>query len=106
MPPMILFRRVGAFRCTGTKKRRATRTVDCGNWRWPWRYVMPYAAEGSTFPESRHHVSFSNLIYNQQQWAPDRNTAYAQLNLFQEQDAVIAALMREFEEVASWPFAA
>jgi hypothetical protein len=61
---------------------------------------------GLYLPESHHHVSFSNLIYNQQQWAPDRNTAYAQLNLFQEQDAVIAALMREFEEVASWPFAA
>jgi len=56
---------------------------------------------GLYLPESRHHVSFSNLIYNQQQWAPDRTTAYAQLNLFQEQDAVIAGLMREFEEVAS-----
>ena len=56
---------------------------------------------GLYLPESRHHVSFSNLIYNQQQWAPGRTTAYAQLNLFQEQDAVIAGLMREFEEVAS-----
>ena len=51
-------------------------------------------------PESRHHVSFSNLIYNQQQWVEDRSTAYAQLNLFEEQDAVIASLMRQFEEVA------
>lgn len=55
---------------------------------------------GLYIAESRHHVSFSNLIYNQQQWAEDRRTAYAQLNLFEEQDAVIAALMRQFDEVA------
>jgi hypothetical protein len=55
---------------------------------------------GLYIPESRHHVSFANLIYNQQQWAEDRTTAYAQLSLFEEQDAVIAALARQFEEVA------
>jgi hypothetical protein len=52
-------------------------------------------------PESRHHVSFSNLIYNQQRWTQDRTAVYAQLNLFEEQDAVIAGLTRQFEEVTS-----
>jgi TnpA family transposase len=51
-------------------------------------------------PESRHHVSFSNLVYNERQWSEDRTTAYAQLSLFEEQDAVIAGLMREFDEAA------
>jgi TnpA family transposase len=55
---------------------------------------------GIYIAESRHHVSFSNLIYNQQQWAEDRTTAYAQLNLFEEKDTVIAALTRQFDEVA------
>jgi len=54
---------------------------------------------GLYVPDSRHHVSFSNLIYDERQWAEDRPTAYAQLNLFQEQDAVIAALTQQFEEV-------
>jgi TnpA family transposase len=57
-------------------------------------------AGGLYLPESRHHVSFPNLIYSQQRWTEDRTAAYAQLNLFQEEDAVIAGLRREFEEVA------
>ena len=54
-------------------------------------------AGGLYIPESRQHVSFSNLIYNEQQWAADRTTAYSQLSLFEEQDTVIAALMRQFD---------
>lgn len=54
---------------------------------------------GLYIPESRHHVSFSNLIYDERQWAEDRASAYAQLSLFEEQDAVIAALTRQFNEV-------
>jgi TnpA family transposase len=55
---------------------------------------------GLYLPDSRHHVSFSNLIYDEQRWAKDRTTAYAQLSLFEEQDAVISALMSQFDEVA------
>jgi TnpA family transposase len=55
---------------------------------------------GLYIPQSRHHVSFSNLIYNEPQWAADRTSAYAQLSLFQEQDTVIGALKRQFDEVA------
>lgn len=37
------------------------------------------AGGGLYIPENRYHVSFSNLIYKEQQWAADRTTAYAQL---------------------------
>lgn len=52
-------------------------------------------------PESRHHVSFSNLIYEESQWARDRSAAYEQLSLFQEGDEVIGHLLKEFQEVAN-----
>jgi hypothetical protein len=51
-------------------------------------------------PESRHHVSFSNLIYNERSWEQDRKGAYEQLSLFQEGDQVVDHLLKEFEEVA------
>ena len=51
-------------------------------------------------PESRHHVSFSNLIYNEQLWERDRKGAYEQLSLFDEGDQVIASLSGEFEKIA------
>ena len=55
---------------------------------------------GLYLPGSRHHVSFSNLIYSERRWIQDRATAYTQLNLFQEQDEVIVGLKREFDKVA------
>jgi hypothetical protein len=96
------------WRVTLYRDKEKTGHADRRLWELALAMAMRDALRGGGLylPESHYHVSFSNLIYNQQQWAPDRNTAYAQLNLFQEQDAVIAALMRELEEVASWPFAA
>jgi hypothetical protein len=41
-------------------------------------------------PESRRHVSFWNLVYDESQWAQARHGAYEQLSLFHEADAVIA----------------
>ena len=52
-------------------------------------------------PESRHHVSFSNLIYDEQLWDRDRKGAYEQLSLFHEGDQVIASLTGEFEKIAT-----
>src|SRR5208282_4677236 len=51
-------------------------------------------------PESRHHVSFANLIYDDERWASERTGAYEQLSLFSEGDQVVAHLTREFEQVA------
>ncbi len=51
-------------------------------------------------PESRHHVSFANLIYHEQRWRQERTAAYEQLSLFQESDEVVAHLCREFDHTA------
>jgi TnpA family transposase len=51
-------------------------------------------------PESRRHVSFWNLVYDERQWAQERRGAYEQLSLFHEADAVVTKLSEEFELVA------
>ncbi|GEM_PF-6928226 len=51
-------------------------------------------------PESRHHVSFWNLVYDERQWAQKRRGAYEQLSLFHEADAVVTKLCEEFDLVA------
>jgi TnpA family transposase len=56
---------------------------------------------GLYLPESRHHVSFSNLVYNEQLWERDRKGAYEQLSLFQEGDQVIASLEAELEKTVT-----
>ena len=51
-------------------------------------------------PRSRHHVSFSHLIYSDDRWERERKGAYEQLALFGEGDQVVAHLTKEFEDVA------
>ena len=51
-------------------------------------------------PESRRHVSFSNLIYNDQQWSDERAQAYVELSLPCESDQVLGRLRQEFESAA------
>lgn len=51
-------------------------------------------------PESRRHVSFSNLIYEPTRWTQERDLAYTELNLPQRPDDFIAQLQQEFDEVA------
>jgi TnpA family transposase len=49
-------------------------------------------------PESRRHVSFWNLAYDEQRWLERRDQAYDELALPLEADHVIAQLNREFDE--------
>ena len=51
-------------------------------------------------PESRRHVSFWNLVYDERQWSQERRGAYEQLSLFSEADAVRTKLSQEFDLVA------
>ncbi len=51
-------------------------------------------------PESRRHVSFWNLVYDERQWAQERSGAYKQLSLFPEADTVRRKLFQEFDLVA------
>jgi TnpA family transposase len=55
---------------------------------------------GLYLPQSRHHVSFANLIYDERQWVAERASVYEQLSLFEEQDAVASALKQQFDEIA------
>src|SRR5712691_8514025 len=51
-------------------------------------------------PESRRHVSFSNLIYDPTRWTQERDLAYTELALPQEPDDFVARLQQEFDAVA------
>jgi TnpA family transposase len=51
-------------------------------------------------PESRRHVSFSNLIYDPTRWTHERDLAYTELQLPQEPDDFVARLQRAFDAVA------
>lgn len=51
-------------------------------------------------PESRRHVSFSNLVYDPTRWQHERDDAYTELQLPQEPDDFCTRLQREFDEVA------
>lgn len=50
--------------------------------------------------ESRQHVSFWNLVYNEHLWAEERPRAYAQLSLPMEADGVPLRLSKEFDDAA------
>jgi TnpA family transposase len=51
-------------------------------------------------PESRRHVSFSNLIYHPTRWTKERDLAYTEVELPQQADDFVAQLQQEFDEVA------
>ena len=46
-------------------------------------------------PESRRHVSFSNLIYDPTRWPKERDLAYTELALPQEPDDFVSRLQQE-----------
>ena len=41
------------------KRRKATRTVDCGNWRWPWRRELIHNL-GETLSEVIHNLGVAH----------------------------------------------
>jgi TnpA family transposase len=51
-------------------------------------------------PESRRHVSFTNLVYDPTRWSHERDLAYTELHLPQTPDDFVAHLQRAFHEVA------
>ena len=51
-------------------------------------------------PESRRHVSFWNLLYDDRRWDQERERAYVELTLPRAADQVLARLTQEFETVA------
>ena len=51
-------------------------------------------------PESRRHVSFWNLLYDDRRWDQERDRAYVELALPREVDQILGRLTQEFETVA------
>jgi hypothetical protein len=51
-------------------------------------------------PESRRHVSFSNLIYDPTRWTQERDVAYTELALPQEPDDFVSRLQQAFDALA------
>ncbi len=51
-------------------------------------------------PESRRHVSFSNLIYDPTRWKHERDLAYTELALPQQPDDFVTQLEHAFNEAA------
>jgi TnpA family transposase len=51
-------------------------------------------------PCSRHHVSFWNLVYDEQRWAAERERAYGALVLPTEAENVLGRVRQEYTEAA------
>jgi hypothetical protein len=67
---------------------------------YPFAGTTRRREDGLYLPQSRHHVSFANLVYDERQWVAERASVYEQLSLFEEQDAVASALKQQFNEIA------
>jgi TnpA family transposase len=52
-------------------------------------------------PASRHHVSFSNLIYDDTRWTQEREQAYLDLGVTQNAAEALGGLRREYEGMAT-----
>ena len=71
-----------------------------------WEIALAFAVRDALragdlyLPESRHHVSFSNLIYGDRHWQQERSDAYRELNMPFQADQVFPQLRAEFDEVA------
>ncbi len=86
--------------------RKSVRDPD-GLWdRHLWEFALALTIRDALrsgdlyLPQSRHHVSFWNLVYDEQQWIQERSGAYQQLSLFEESDQVLSKLTEEFNTAA------
>ena len=51
--------------------------------------------------DSRHHVSFWNLVYDETRWQEERHQAYVTLQLPSDADRALAQLHTDFARVAA-----
>jgi TnpA family transposase len=89
-----------------SKFRAALRNADGSLDRRTWELGLALTVRdglrsGDVFlPESRRHVSFTNLIYAPTRWTHERDLAYTELQLPQEPNDFLTQLQREFDQVA------
>ena len=71
-----------------------------------WELALAFAMRDALrsgdlyLPESRHHVSFWNLIHRAAEWEQKRAAAYGELNLPTEADRALEQLRLELEQAA------
>jgi len=71
-----------------------------------WEIALAFAVRDALrsgdlyLAESRHHVSFWNLVYGADQWPSKREHAYAELAMPNEVDGAIGRLRTELEQAA------
>ncbi len=71
-----------------------------------WEITLAFAVRDALragdlyLPESRHHVSFWNLVYDAAHWREARASAYVKLNLPHQAEPVLERLRTEFDQVA------
>src|SRR6266566_7964331 len=86
---------------------RSSMQVGHSRRRWTWEMALALALKdalrrGDVFlPDSRRHVSFWHLCYDEPTWQQTRETAVNTLGLPPEGTAAVQALVREFHETAA-----
>ena len=72
-----------------------------------WEIALAFAVRDALrsgdlyLSESRHHVSFWNLVYDANRWTEERPQAYLDLNLPREGNEVLIRLQVEFDQAAA-----
>jgi TnpA family transposase len=76
--------------------------IDRQLWETALAFAMRDALRsgGLYLAHSRQHVSFWNLVYDQERWEQEREHAYAQLALPTEADRALSRLRQELDEAA------
>jgi TnpA family transposase len=72
-----------------------------------WELALAFAVRDALragdlyLAESRHHVSFWNLVYDDRRWQEERHQAYVMLDLPSDADRALDRLHSEFTQVAA-----
>ena len=83
--------------------KRSNGTIDKRIWEVALAVAVRDALRsGDLFlPQSRHHVSFWNLVYSDSRWKEEREQAYKVLSLSTDGNTATSALREQFSEVAT-----
>lgn len=87
------------LKCLRTKDGKMQRNI--------WELALAYAIKdalrsGDLFlPDSRHHVSFWNMVYSNNKWEQERKQSYINLGLPNEFNSILNRIQKEFDEIVS-----
>lgn len=95
------------IQCVPTAWRGALRNAQGQVDHRVWEVALAFAVRDALragdlyLAESRHHVSFWNLIYDEGCWLKQRQQAYGELHLPSDADQALGCLRAEFDRVAA-----